>query len=251
MNTNTSLQSNVLLIGSGRLATHLKHWFNLLSPENTKLTSWSKDMTQSELRQSVHSATHIWLAISDDQISPFYEQKLKEHLSSQQTVVHFSGSVFHEKIFSAHPLMTFSTELYNIETYKKIQFALFNQKTNLGDLMPGFTNPCFQILPQHKELYHALCVVAGNLPQMLWSQTFSVAENINVPASALHSYIQTVTNNFIRLGSSAVTGPLVRKDLKTITANLGSLEKKSLDLHSIYKSFIPDDLKNILNKDLT
>ncbi len=246
MNTSSSL----LLIGSGRLATHLKHWFNLLSLPNTKLTSWSKNMTQDELNQFIHSATHIWLAISDDQISPFYELKLKPLLNDKQTVVHFSGSVFHEKIFCAHPLMTFSSEKYNLDHYRKIQFALFDQKINLSDLMPGFTNPCFQIQPEHKKLYHALCVTTGNLPQMIWSQTFYIAEYINIPASALHNYIETVTHNFSTLGSKAVTGPLVREDVKTISANLESLKKKSQSLYSIYKSFIPGHLQNLLNKDL-
>ncbi len=247
MNTSSTL----LLIGSGRLATHLKHWFNLLSPENTKLTSWSKSMAQTELSQLTKSATHIWLAISDDQINSFYEHQLKKYLHNpQQIVVHFSGSVFHEEIFCAHPLMTFSTENYSLQAYNKIQFALFDQKINLSDLMPGFTNPCFQILPEHKELYHALCVATGNLPQLIWSQTFSIAKNINIPVSALHAYIETITHNFSTLGSKAVTGPLVREDLKTISANLESLEKKSLSLHSIYKSFIPSHLKNLLKKDL-
>lgn len=246
MDKKTSLKSSVLLIGSGRLATHLKHWFNLLSLQNVKLTCWSKGMTHDQLNDSVQSATHIWLAISDDQITTFYEQKLKEHLNDQQTVVHFSGSVFHEKIFSAHPLMTFSTEKYNLDIYNKIQFALFNQKISLGALMPGFTNHCFQILPQDKQLYHALCVAAGNLPQMIWSQVLTAAESINIPESALNIYINTVTHNFIHLGSKAVTGPLVRKDLKTVKSNLNSLKNKSSELYSIYKSFIPSDLKKDL-----
>ncbi len=245
-----NIQTSILLIGSGRLATHLKHWFSLLSPKNTQLSSWSKSMTQSELKNSVHLATHIWLVISDDQIIPFYEQTLKEYLNESHVVVHFSGSVAHENIVCAHPLMTFSNQTYSFETYRKIQFALFDQKTNLSDLMPGFTNPCFQILPEHKELYHALCVVSGNLPQLIWSKTLSVAENLNIPVSALHNYIETVTDNFISLGSKALTGPLVRKDLKTITANLNSLKNKSSELHSIYKSFIPTEIKNNLNKDL-
>ena len=54
-----NIQTSILLIGSGRLATHLEHWFSLLSPKNTQLSSWSKSMTQSELKNSVHLATHI------------------------------------------------------------------------------------------------------------------------------------------------------------------------------------------------
>ena len=72
-------------------------------------------MTQDRLNDSIQSATHIWLAISDDQILAFYEEKLKQLLNDKQTVVHFSGSVFHEKIFCAHPLMTFSTESYSLQ----------------------------------------------------------------------------------------------------------------------------------------
>lgn len=242
--------SKILLIGSGRLATHLKNWFNLLPPENTELTCWSRNMPKEELHRLATTASHIWLAISDDQIAPFYELTLKKYIHAHQTVVHFSGSVFHQDIACAHPLMTFSNENYSYDTYHKIQFALFNPKINLADLMPGFTNPCFQISAEHKELYHALCVVSGNLPQLIWSQVFSIAHSLNMPASAFHFYIETVVQNFIKLGPDAVTGPLVRKDLKTISANLNSLKNKSIELHTVYKSFIPAEIKNNLNEDL-
>ena len=80
--------SNTLLIGSGRLARHLKHLSveNSLnsSVENSHYHYWDRSQSVQSLSPIIKSVTHIWLAISDQSIVPFYEQHLANKTKSKR-----------------------------------------------------------------------------------------------------------------------------------------------------------------------
>lgn len=220
----------VLLIGSGKLAHHLNHWFHLYNKSNSLLT-WDRHQDPHALRRNISVASHVWLAISDSALVPFYEKYLAGH---ETTVVHFSGALHDERLISAHPLMSFTNELYPDDFYKKIQFALTGAK-DLKTALPHFENSFFSLRPSDKALYHALCVLAGNFPQMLWNEVYNYAQSLQIPAAALDIYIQKITQNFIDLKTQALTGPFIRNDQKTIEKNVEAL--KGTLLQNIYQSF--------------
>ena len=223
--------STVLLVGNGRLAKHLKHWNQLVQLPN-ELLIWHRLQTQDQLKLHLQKASVVWLAISDSAIINFYNQ----HLSSfNKTVVHFSGALNDERLISAHPLMTFTNELFDKSIYQKIHFSLTGASA-LQKALPNFKNGFSQVQSDHKALYHALCVLTGNFPQLLWNETLKEFRNLNIPDSAVELYIQQVCANFIQQKEKALTGPLVRKDFKTIESNLESLSTKTT-LKNIYSSF--------------
>lgn len=221
---------NVLIIGHGRLAKHLIHWCSLLQKN---VSVWQRT---DDKPLNLQNIDYIWLAISDNALVSFYEESLKPKLTGQK-VVHFSGTLHHAGLIAAHPLMTFSPDLYDLPTYNKIYFGLTGADS-LAEALPGFTNPTFQIRAEDKPLYHALCVTAGNLPQLLWSETEPQFADLKVPQEAVKIYLQQSLNNFFAQGANAVTGPIVRKDTTTITKNLSALEKVNLKLKNIYQSFL-------------
>ena len=151
--------------------------------------------------------------------------------------MHFSGTAHHAEMVSAHPLMTFSHELYDLATYNKIYFGLTGADT-LTEVLPGFNNSYFHLRAEDKPLYHALCVTAGNLPQLLWSQTQPQFADLKVPQDAVKVFLQQSLTNFFAQGPQAVTGPIVRNDKNTIAKNLSALEKVNLKLKNIYQSFL-------------
>ena len=220
----------VLIIGNGRMAKHLNHWCQLL---NKKVIHWHRSQGQPLNLQNIDS---IWLAISDDSLVSFFESTLKPSLTDQK-VVHFSGTVHHPEMMSAHPLMTFSHELYDLATYNKIYFALTGADS-LSQALPDFKNSYFHVTALDKPLYHALCVTTGNLPQLIWSETLPQFLNLKIPQEAVKIYAQQSLSNFFVTGPSAVTGPIVRKDNFTILKNLSALEKVNLKLKNIYQSFL-------------
>ncbi len=230
-------QGTVLIIGSGKLAKHLAHWFNLNQNHSTQLLTWDRHQDPHAIHKYVLQATHIWLAISDSAIVPFYEKFIAGH---DARAVHFSGTLYDERLISAHPLMSFTDSLYEDHFYSKIYFGLTGCKT-LNEALPGFTNPYFELDASIKPLYHALCVVAGNFPQMLWSQISSLADSKKMPSQAFDIYIEQIARNFTSLHEKALTGPFVRKDLVTIDKNIQALQNTPLE--NIYKSFQKEFLK--------
>lgn len=231
MKTNT----NILVIGNGRLAKHLIHWCTLLQEtlSQKSIHHWNRSDNKP---LSLQNIDYVWLAISDNALVPFYQETLKPLLSGQK-VVHFSGTVHHDDMIAAHPLMTFSHELYDLETYQKIYFGLTGADS-LTEALPGFANSFFKLRAEDKPLYHALCVASGNLPQLLWSETQPQFADLKVPPEAVKVFLQQSLTNFFSQGAQAVTGPIVRNDTATITKNLSALEKVNLKLKHIYQSFL-------------
>lgn len=229
--------NTILLIGSGKLAQHLNHWFSLIKLPQDKILNWDRHQDPHAIHAYVSQATHVWLAISDFSIIPFYEKYLSGH---DAIPVHFSGALHDERLISAHPLMSFSHELYNLETYQKIQFALTGTN-DLQKALPGFKNSFFPIPAGDKPLYHALCVIAGNFPQMLWNEVYQLAKKHDIPAAAFDLYLKQITENFIQSHGQALTGPFARKDTSTIEKNIQALQGTSLQ--PLYQSFQKEFLK--------
>lgn len=227
----------ILLIGSGKLAHHLAHWHNLNQKNNSKLLTWDRHQDPHAIHRYATDATHIWLAISDAAVVPFFDKYLSGH---DAKVVHFSGALHDPRLISVHPLMSFSEKLYEDAFYSQIQFALTGTD-QLSDALPGFENSFFVVKPEDKPLYHALCVVAGNFPQLLWNEVTRIAQEKNIPVSAFDLYIRQIAENFVSLKQKSLTGPFVRKDLETIQKNIQALQPTKLQ--SIYQSFEKEFVK--------
>lgn len=240
MHTNSSL----LLIGSGRLALHLKHWLKLNNPTQVNpvnpvnLLTWSRHEPIETLASLLNKTDTALLAIKDDAVISFYETHL-EKLNIRS--VHFSGALHDSRLISAHPLMSFTNELLPDEVYPQIHFTLSGVE-KLTDIFPHFNNNYSLITPEQKPLYHALCVIAGNFPQLLWLETLSEMKKLNLPPAAFELYLQQITQNFIKYKNESLTGPLVRKDLKTIEKNINAL-KNQKKLQNIYQTFVQEFLK--------
>ena len=105
------------------------------------------------------------------------------------------------------------------------------------DLFPGLANPHFTVRVEDKAFYHALCVMAGNFAQLLWSGVFSRFEKqLGLPAEILQPYLARVTGNFARSPETALTGPLARDDQQTLARNIKALEGDALQ--SLYRAFV-------------
>lgn len=227
-----------LIVGRGRLAKHLKQYFSYL---NYSFCEWHKDSNENFLDLAIESEI-ILLAISDDSIADFYDKNAA--FLTTKTWVHFSGSLYHPQILGVHPLMTFSNTLYAQDFYEKIHLTIDRPIFQMGGLKDLFKNPLSYIPQEQKAFYHALCVMAGNFPQVIWKQCEEDFKNLNVPNAAIALYLGRVTENFLQ-ENSPITGPLVRKDFKTVKNNLASL--KGHTLHPLYFGM----LKSLgLDKDL-
>lgn len=218
-----------LIIGAGKLAKHLQHYFSAL--HKAPLT-WDRAQDPHLLKTKISEASHILLAISDSALLGFY----RTHLAGlDKTVVHFSGALALEDMIAAHPLMSFGPELYPLETYQRIHFAITGCQT-LQEALPGLPNSFSVLSPEQKPLYHALCVMGGNFPVILWQKMFAEFLKLGIPAEAAAPYLQTVLANTLQNPAAALTGPLARKEDGTVAKNIEALADDNFQ--NIYRAFV-------------
>jgi predicted short-subunit dehydrogenase-like oxidoreductase (DUF2520 family) len=240
--------TSYLIIGDGRVAKHIARYFEL---ESIAYTQWSRNGSRpkeaagskaddlgslNRLRDLASSASHILLLISDRAIESFYNEHPFLH---GKVCVHFSGSLVLPRIHGAHPLMTFSLEPYDLDTYRRIPFVIEKGSSGFEQLLPGLTNPHFALDPQYKPLYHALCVMSGNFTVILWEKVFSEFEKtLGLKREVLLPYLSQVTENLARSnpGASVLTGPLARGDRGVIEKHLSTLG--SDPFANVYQAFV-------------
>jgi hypothetical protein len=208
-----------LLIGDGRLARHLAEYSRLLGVE---MTRWARSSGQNPVPQ-LESATHILLAIADDGIAEFYD-RWRDLASTTTLWVHFSGARVFPGIAGAHPLMTFGSRLYDLQVYSEVPFILERGGPYLGEILPGFPNPSYEIATEKRALYHAWAVLATSAVSGTWREYRRMAcEEFGLPESALKPFLEQTAENALNL-EEPLTGPIARNDLTTIQSNLRALE---------------------------
>lgn len=205
----------LLLVGNGRLARHLGRYLGL---EGVPFATWHRS-SPVPFEKARDRAERVALLISDDAIESF----LDAHRDGDRRLwIHCSGSLTTPLAESAHPLMAFGPELYDLDTYRRVPFVCERGRRPFGELFPGLGNPSFAVEPADKALYHALCVLAGNGTTLLWRRAFAGFERLGVPRQALLPYLERVAANLAAC-DDPLTGPLTRGDRRTIDRNLDAL----------------------------
>ena len=229
-------EKNTLLIGRGRWARHLLFYAQQVG---VSFTTWNRDQSGDELNSLLQSKTQVLLAISDSSLDEMCSQIL--NLKPGVQVVHFSGSLLIQGAVCVHPLMTFTHEIYDFEFYKKIPFALTGV-SDLQKVFPYFQNPYFTLPAEKKSIYHALCVVGGNFSTLLIQQMLIGFSELGLEPAWAEPYLEKIVANVLKHPHQALSGPLARRDLGTIQANLSAL--RGTNLFPLYLSmmdaFTPD-----------
>jgi 2-dehydropantoate 2-reductase len=226
------------IIGDGRLARHLIHYFNL---QGIPYQQWSHKGPTAQAGtsavQALSGCRTILLAIQDSAIENVAREFLAvDGTATQQRLVHFSGALVTRLATGMHPLMTFSTGFYDLSEYQKMAFVCEEGEPKFQDVFPKLKNPHYVIRKDQKAFYHALCVMSGNFSVILWQKLFEeFRTKLGIPAEAAFPYLERMTRNLQGDSRAALTGPLQRKDLQTIHKNLESLDGDSF--RGIYQAF--------------
>ncbi len=242
--THSTQNPRYLIIGNGRVARHFEHYFTLLRIPSQ---SWARKQNSVEELRELHLSSEVTLVlISDSEIEEF----IKENSFLQtKAIVHFSGSVTTALAFGAHPLMTFTSSRYDLETYVRIPFICEKNTWSFEHLFPKLSNPHYLIEPNKKEFYHALCVLSGNFTTLLWQKLFNDFETeLGLPPEAAALYLEKISTNLLNHPEHALTGPLVRKDIATLQKNIKSLEGDPFQdvYYAFVKTFSPELYKELL-----
>jgi 2-dehydropantoate 2-reductase len=217
------------IIGGGRVAKHFSQYFDL---SHIPFKTWTRKSLRS-IEDSLDGAEIILILVSDSAI----EKVIAENpFLKNRKLVHFSGSLVSSQAWGAHPLMSFSDRLYDLEVYRRIPFVVEEGNT-FKNYFPTLVNPSYSIKAKNKNLYHAMCVLSGNFTTILWNKFFETLESqFQIPRQAAFPYLEQVADNVKNLGPSALTGPIVRKDTVTISNNLKALEGDPFE--NVYRAFV-------------
>lgn len=206
------------IVGDGRLSRHLECYLEHLKLPFSK---WARSHAISFTEESVQSCSHILLAISDDAIEDFI---LQHPFLKIKCLIHFSGALTIDQAFSAHPLMTFSDKLFDQSFYEKIPFVIEHDCPSFSQILPGLKNQHYSINNEMRPYYHALCVMAGNFPFILWCKVQNeLSSKLNLPKDLMKKYLEVTLENSFSMGVKGLTGPLVRGDKQSISKHLKAL----------------------------
>lgn len=210
------------------------HWAVYLNMLDKPCLRWARATHDgNSLVTSLEAVKHVFLAISDDSLETFYDENLKNFSGP---VYHFSGCHLSASMRTCHPLMTFGTTLYEADIYRGMTLVLESDDREGASLFNEFPNPVASIPPESKPLYHALCVMSCNFPQILWANTIRQFEELGIGADALYPLLSATLENSLKTPGGSITGPLARNDKATMDKNIQSL--RSEQERELYRSFV-------------
>ncbi len=236
----------IVMIGSGRLATHLSK--ALLGCGHRIIQVFSRDANNaivladhlicgaiSNLDFLETNADLYIISVSDQAI----EQILERFDFSRKRVVHTAGSVplsvFNENINDCgviYPLQTFSKnrELNFEQVPLCIEARNENFNLFLNKLAYQISGNVWQINSETRKMLHLSGIFACNFVNHLYQMAKEIIEEKGIPFEILHQLIQETAQKAIHLGpENAQTGPALRNDIE--------IQKKHLDLLSSRSEF--------------
>jgi predicted short-subunit dehydrogenase-like oxidoreductase (DUF2520 family) len=214
------------LIGSGKVARHIRQYLTYLQ---LPFSTWSR-AGGTELSDALAGASHVLLAVSDPAIG-----EVAARIPAGHVLVHFSGGARVGGVAAAHPLMTFGSDLQAEAWYRAIPFVVDND-VDFKALLPGFPNESFELAPEKRALYHALCALAGNSTFLLWQKIAAEFRALDLPPEILERFLHQTVANALKPGTLA-TGPVARADWAAVKAHLDSLSENP-SLAAAYRDFL-------------
>ena len=239
---------NLVLLGSGNVATHLYRAFSasekvkvmqVYNHSTNGLTAFEGKTPVTTSLEELAEADVYLLALKDDVIAGV-AQKLE---SKKGLVAHTSGAVSLSAIEGCprpgvfYPLQTFSRD--KKVNYSEIPFCL--EAKNPDDLallktMAGeISGKAYEISSAQRKKLHLSAVFVCNFVNHLYTIGESICEENKIPFEILQPLIQETANKVRTSSPSEVqTGPAIRYDESTIQAHLELL--KDRDNKEIYQT---------------
>lgn len=220
-----------LVIGGGRMANHWAAYLEMLGKPCERWARATHDVAT--LPVALNTVDQVFLAISDDSLEAFYAEYLQDFPGP---VYHFSGCHVSREMQGCHPLMTFGDTLYECDVYRGITLVLEGGEMQGVERFSEFPNPVISMPAESKALYHALCVMSCNFPQIIWSRTIMQFEQLGIAADNLYPLLSATLQNSLNTPGGSITGPLARDDQSTIAKNLQALKSESD--RELYRNFV-------------
>lgn len=252
----------ISFIGAGKAGRSLAKYFTKNEHEIAYVYDIDRDAAYNftgevhckytSLKELIENSDIIFLTVVDSQIKLLWDSITSFNPSMDKIFIHCSGAMegIYEKfkLFALHPAspltgdgdleeVVFGLEDSNDEKVKTI-YALIN---NMGNKVVRINKGC-------KSKYHLANVMVSNLVLSLFERGLSHLEECGISQEdAVALLMPLAKKNLLNIESKgikdAVTGPVQRKDYKTVSKHLETVNHADKDLY-IYLS---KNIEKILN----
>ena len=183
----------------------------------------------------------VWLTVPDDAIAPVARQLAATQPWQGIVVLHSSGALGADElsalarkgalVASVHPMMTFARG--RKPQWKGVAFALEGDDNALRiakRIVRDLGGEPFLVSRRDKTLYHAFASFASPLVIALMATMEQVAKKAGLPAGHAKLVVapllaQTIKNYMSGATAGALTGPLARGDVQTVSKHLAELKR--------------------------
>jgi predicted short-subunit dehydrogenase-like oxidoreductase (DUF2520 family) len=236
---------SIAIAGTGRIAKAIG---TLLSRSGVRIAAMAGRGAVSQLPQC---ANHILIAVSDDSI-PHVADELAAAGLRDSTIVHTSAAAGPEAlailrptgnaIGVLHPLQTVPSAERGIESLPGATYAIAGDDRATAwarELVSLLGGNILAVDPRRWGLYHAAAVMACNYQVTLVDAALELMEIAGISRDqalgALAPILRTTTDNILSQGpEAALTGPIRRGDISTITTHLEALKAASPETRRLY-----------------
>lgn len=169
-------------------------------------------------------------------------------------VLHASGALTSEiltsarkcgaRIGSMHPMQSFAGDRPGVNLFSGILVSLEGDPEVLAlcrQIVADLGANHARVKSEAKTLYHAAAVVASNYLVTILSMAFSLNEAAGIgPEESLQGLMPLINGTLGNVRAQgipqALTGPIARGDLSTVTRHLSEISEKIPELAGLYKS---------------
>lgn len=200
--------------------------------------------------ETVAAADFVLLAVPDDVLRPLVaglaetgmwrEGQLAAHTSGAQGIGVLDPAAARGVLALAlHPVMTFADRPEDLDRLDGATFGV----TALDELRPVAEALVVEMggepvwVPESaRALYHASLSIASNHLVTLVNDSLTLLAGAGVaePARLLAPLLSATLDNVLRLGDAALTGPVSRGDVATVTAHVDTLRRLAPDVLASY-----------------
>lgn len=199
--------------------------------------------TRATLVSEVGRGAHLVIVATPDRSIEQAAHAAAPSLEPNALVIHLAGSrgldVFGPllevrpdvRVGAIHPLQTFPSTSQGLEALPGTWAAVAGdpEAARIARLLGLRT---FELADTDRAGYHAAAVVASNHLVALLGQVERLAHTCGVPFEAFHALARAALENAFALGPGrALTGPVSRGDLATVTTHLQALDPGERDAY--------------------
>jgi predicted short-subunit dehydrogenase-like oxidoreductase (DUF2520 family) len=200
--------------------------------------------------ETVSTADFVLLAVPDDVLRPLVAGlaetgvwrpgQLVAHTSGAQGIGVLDAAAARGVLALAlHPVMTFTGRPEDLDRLDGATWGV----TALDELRPVAESLVLEMggepvwVPESaRPLYHASLTVASNHLVTLVNDSMTLLDGAGVaePARLVAPLLSAALDNVLRLGDAALTGPVSRGDVATVTAHVQTLARRAPDVLPSY-----------------